>query len=43
LAQLDAATFDRLHHDVRGIGIVCHDLKTVVRSISRPAPIVVFG
>jgi NTE family protein len=27
LAQLESATFDRLHHDVRGIGIVCHDVK----------------
>jgi NTE family protein len=28
LAQLDEATFDRLHHGVRGIGIVCHDIVT---------------
>jgi NTE family protein len=28
LAQLGTASFDRLHHDVRGIGIVCHDLKS---------------
>jgi predicted acylesterase/phospholipase RssA len=28
LAQLEAATFDRLHHDVRGIGMVCHDVKS---------------
>jgi predicted acylesterase/phospholipase RssA len=28
LAQLDSATFDRLHHNVRGIGVVCHDLMT---------------
>jgi|SRR5688572_293295 predicted acylesterase/phospholipase RssA len=28
LAQLESATFDRLHHDVRGIGIVCHDVKS---------------
>lgn len=28
LSQLEGATFDRLHHDVRGIGIVCHDLRT---------------
>src|SRR5688572_19614857 len=27
LAQLENATFDRLHHGVRGIGIVCHDVK----------------
>jgi predicted acylesterase/phospholipase RssA len=26
LEQLQRATFDRLHHDVRGLGIVCHDL-----------------
>ena len=28
LAQLDNATFDRLHHGVRAIGVVCHDLKS---------------
>jgi predicted acylesterase/phospholipase RssA len=28
LAQLESATFERLHHDVRGIGIVCHDVKS---------------
>jgi NTE family protein len=28
LAQLETATFDRLHHDVRGIGIVCHDVNS---------------
>ena len=28
LAQLESATFDRLHHGVRGIGIVCHDVKS---------------
>jgi predicted acylesterase/phospholipase RssA len=28
LAQLESATFDRLHHNVRGIGIVCHDVAT---------------
>jgi predicted acylesterase/phospholipase RssA len=28
LAQLESATFDRLHHNVRGIGIVCHDVKS---------------
>ena len=27
LRQLEQATFDRLHHDVRRIGIVCHDVK----------------
>ena len=26
LAQLDSATFDRLHHSVRGIGVACHDV-----------------
>ena len=26
LAQLEGAAFDRLHHNVRGIGIVCHDV-----------------
>jgi NTE family protein len=26
LRQLEAAAFDRLQHDVRGIGIVCHDM-----------------
>jgi NTE family protein len=28
LEQLERATFDRLHHGVRGIGIVCHDLRS---------------
>jgi NTE family protein len=28
LAQLEDATFERLHHGVRGIGVVCHDLKS---------------
>lgn len=28
LAQLEAATFDLLHHGVRGIGVVCHDVVT---------------
>ena len=28
LEQLEDATFDRLHHGVRRIRIVCHDLKT---------------
>ena len=28
LAQLDTARFDRLHHGVRRLGIVCHDLAT---------------
>jgi predicted acylesterase/phospholipase RssA len=28
LAQLDSATFDRLHHRVRGVGVVCHDVLT---------------
>ena len=28
LAQLESATFDRLHHGVRAIGIVCHDVKS---------------
>jgi NTE family protein len=28
LAQLDRATFERLHHRVRKIGIVCHDATT---------------
>jgi predicted acylesterase/phospholipase RssA len=26
LAQLDAASFDRLHHGIKRLGIVCHDL-----------------
>ncbi|MBI1745844.1 MAG: patatin-like phospholipase family protein [Acidobacteria bacterium] len=26
LAQLESAGFDRLHHGVQGLGIVCHDL-----------------
>jgi NTE family protein len=26
LQQLEGATFDRLHHGIRGIGIVCHDV-----------------
>lgn len=28
LAQLETARFDRLHHGVRRLGIVCHDLAT---------------
>ena len=28
LEQLEHAAFDRLHHNVRAIGIVCHDVKT---------------
>jgi NTE family protein len=28
LEQLEGATFDRLHHGVRNIGVVCHDLKS---------------
>jgi NTE family protein len=28
LEQLERATFDRLHHGVRKIGVVCHDLKS---------------
>jgi NTE family protein len=28
LEQLEQASFDRLHHGIRGMGIVCHDLKT---------------
>jgi NTE family protein len=28
LRQLEAARFDRLHHDVRALGIVCHDLTS---------------
>ena len=28
LEQLERATFDRLHHGVRQIGVVCHDLKS---------------
>lgn len=28
LAELEHASFDRLHHGVRAIGIVCHDLAT---------------
>jgi NTE family protein len=28
LEQLERATFDRLHHGVRTLGVVCHDLKT---------------
>jgi NTE family protein len=28
LAQLERASFERLHHGVRGIGIVCHDTTT---------------
>jgi NTE family protein len=28
LAQLDSATFHGLHHNVRGIGVVCHDIVT---------------
>lgn len=28
LAQLERASFERLHHGVRGIGVVCHDTTT---------------
>jgi NTE family protein len=28
LAQLESASFDRLHHNVRGIGIACHDVAS---------------
>src|SRR5215510_9963408 len=28
LAQLERATFDRLHHGVRAVGVVCHDLNS---------------
>jgi len=28
LEQLQHATFDRLHHGVRGLGIVCHELQS---------------
>src|SRR5688572_30538430 len=28
LEQLERATFDRLHHGVRTLGVVCHDLKS---------------
>jgi NTE family protein len=28
LRQLELATFERLHHNVQRIGIVCHDVKT---------------
>jgi predicted acylesterase/phospholipase RssA len=28
LAQLEGATFDRLHYGVRGIGIACHDVAS---------------
>jgi len=28
LRQLDEARFDRLHHGVRALGIVCHELRT---------------
>jgi predicted acylesterase/phospholipase RssA len=28
LEQLEHATFERLHHNIRGIGIVCHDVAT---------------
>jgi predicted acylesterase/phospholipase RssA len=28
LEQLEAATFDRLHHGIRGLGVVCHELKS---------------
>src|SRR5918996_194670 len=28
LEQLEHATFERLHHNVRGIGIVCHDVRS---------------
>lgn len=28
LEQLKSATFEHLHHGIRGIGIVCHDIRT---------------
>jgi predicted acylesterase/phospholipase RssA len=28
LEQLKGATFERLHHGIQGIGIVCHDIRT---------------
>jgi predicted acylesterase/phospholipase RssA len=28
LQQLEHTTFERLHHNIRGIGIVCHDVAT---------------
>jgi NTE family protein len=28
LEQLEGATFDRLHHGVQAIGVVCHDVKS---------------
>jgi NTE family protein len=28
LAQLENATFERLHHRVRGIGVACHDIRS---------------
>jgi NTE family protein len=28
LRQLETASFDRLHHGIRRLGIVCHDLRT---------------
>jgi NTE family protein len=28
LAQLESVTFDRLHHNVRAIGVACHDLAS---------------
>src|SRR5262245_14228057 len=28
LTQLECATFDRLHHGIRALGIVCHELRT---------------
>jgi NTE family protein len=28
LAQLERASFDRLHHDIRALGVVCHDLTS---------------
>jgi len=28
LEQLEGATFDRLHHGIRAVGIVCHDVRS---------------
>lgn len=28
LEQLERATFDRLHHGIRAVGVVCHDLRS---------------
>ena len=36
LRQLEAGSFDRLHHGVQRLGIVCHDLEADGRTTATP-------